>query len=661
MCILFLSKKIKTAVFWLGAFFYSITAFPQEYSVISPDQKIKASVQVGSGISFKLYFSDKELFTGEKLALDIDGAGILGQDPQIKDITITNMHRNVIPEVREKVDTIPEQFQELRIDFQQNFSLVFRAYNNGFAYRFLTHYDQEIIVKKETLQLLFDEDDQAIYQKEDNFVSSYETPYIEGPLSEIEKDQLCLLPYLVAKKNGPKLLITESDLVDYPGMWLVGSATSALHSTFPAYPLELAYAGSIYSHGKVKKTADHIAKTKGERSFPWRIFAVAEKDGDLLSNQLVYLLASPSKLNDVSWIEPGVITFDWWGRRNIYNVDFKAGINTETAKYFIDFASDFGIEYFLFDDGWTSNENLFDIHPDLDMKEVIAYAHEKKVKIMLWLIWSTFAKQMEEALDLYEQWGIAGLKIDFMNRDDQQMVNFYHKVARETAKRKMVVDFHGAYKPAGLRRNYPNILTREGLVEFEYNGWTSYPTPDHHNVLPYIRMVTGSMDYIPCTMNNATKGNFRPVGDRPMGQGTRAHAIALFIVLESPMQMLPDSPSDYYRERTCMDFIAKLPVEWDELKVLEAKIGDYTVLARRNGSDWYLAAITDWDQREFDISFDFLGEGKFEMEYIQDGINADTRAIDYEKYIEIISRTHKKKIRLASGGGWVARITPVNN
>jgi alpha-glucosidase len=437
---------------------------------------------------------------------------------------------------------------------------------------------------------------------------------------------------------------------------LKATGTTTMQSAFPGYPVSFKMEGSPYVQGQVKEHSSYMGKVDGQRSYPWRIFGIAENDAELLSNTLVYQLASPSEIEDVSWIKPGVVTFDWWGRRNIYGVDFKSGINTETAKYFIDFCADFGFEYFLFDDGWSKLDNLLEIHPDLDMKEVMDYASEKEVKVMVWAIWNTFLQQEEEAWELFETWGFSGIKFDFMNRDDQLMVQFFHHVAEEAAKRKMVLDFHGAYKPAGLRRTYPNVLTREALIEFEYNGWTKHDTPTHHNLLPYIRMVAGPMDYIPYTTHNATWKNFRPVGDMPMGQGTRAHSMALFVVLESPLQMLPDSPSDYYKEQECTEFISSIPTEWDNLKVLHAKIGEHTVVARKNGDNWYIGAITDWKAKSFDINLDFLDEANYTIEYIEDGINADTRAIDYMKKSKSVTNTDTIQIDLAPGGGWIAKV-----
>jgi len=351
--------------------------------------------------------------------------------------------------------------------------------------------------------------------------------------------------------------------------------------------------------------------------------------------------------------------FDWWAKKYIYGVDFKSGINTETAKYFIDFCAAQGFRYFLFDDGWCPKDDLLSVNPDLDMKVVTSYAAEKGVDIMLWVIWHALERQWNDAFDQFEKWGIKGIKMDFMNRDDQKMVQFYESVARKAAEKKMVVNFHGAYKPSGLRRKYPNVLTREALIEFEYNGWTEYVTPEHHNLLPYLRMFTGPMDYIPGTTRNSTKSSFRKSGDYPMGQGTRAHAMALFVILSSPMTMLPDSPSDYYREQECADFLANIPVEWDETRLLEGKIGRYTILGRRAGDRWFVGAITDWGTRRFTLNTDFLNTGKYQVDIISDGINADTRAEDYKRSTIFIQKGEDIELNLVSGGGWVASFTPV--
>ncbi len=641
-------------------FIFTFQAFGKEYQLTSPDSKIEIVISSNSKLDLKVNFQSKLLFHASNLFIELNDKTKLGVQPVVNVAKRSSTNKIFVPVIKEKYAKIHEQYNELKLDFDGYFSYVVRAFNDGIAYRFLTSIKDSIVVKKENLNLIFTENDSIYFQKSKTFNSSYETVYQHKAIGDISTDGYCCLPALVEKQSGTKILISESDLEDYPGLWLKATGSPNLKSVHAGYPVEFRNEGSPYGQGQVKRHADFIAKIRGNREFPWRVFVIAEKDADLITNTLIYQLAKPNQIEETSWITPGVVTFDWWGRRNIYGTDFKAGINTETAKYFIDFASEFGFEYFLFDDGWSKQENLFSIHPDLNIEEVMKYAREKNVKIMLWVIWDTFEKQSDAAWDQFEKWGISGIKFDFMNRDDQKMVQFYHRVAKEAAKRKMVIDFHGAYKPAGLRRAYPNVLTREALIEFEYNGWTKHVTPDHDNLLPYIRMVTGPMDYIPFTTHNAQKKNFRPVGDMPMGQGTRAHSMALFVVLESPMQMLPDSPSDYYQERECTEFMSKIPVEWDDLKVLEVKIGDYTILARKKGENWYIGAITDWDSREFEIDFSFLSDGIYEIEYIEDGINAAERAIDYKRKTRNITNKDKIEIKLAPGGGWIARIIKIN-
>jgi len=647
---------------FLGAFlvgavlFNTNPGFCKPVELLSPNGRIIISVDAGDRVKFSVSVDRKEIVSVSGISMTFADQGVPGRDVEITDTSRNTVSRRIKPVIKEKSNVIQEHYNELTLDSGQQYVLTLRAYDEGVAYRFSTSFTGDVTIQSEQDRFRFKSTDSVYCQKEKSFRSSYEKPYSHVPIQELTTGDLCCLPLLVDVTNGPKVVITESDLEDYPGMWLRGTGEASLDATFAGYPLKESYEGRAYGHGRVTEHAEYIAKTKGTRTYPWRIIAIAHQDQDLITNQLVYLLAKPLQLDDVSWIRPGKVTFDWWARRNIYGTNFKADINTDTAKYFIDFAADYGIEYFLFDDGWSNRKDLLDVNSELDMDVITAYAKQKNVGIMLWMVWATLDRQCEQVLDRFSQWGIKGIKIDFMNRDDQKMVNFYHRIAQEAAKRHMVIDFHGSYKPAGLRRAYPNVLTREGLIEFEYNGWTDHANPEHHTLLPFIRMVAGPMDYIPGTMNNAQKKNFRPVGDRPMGQGTRAHSIALFIILESPMQMLPDAPSDYYREHECMEFISHIPVVWDEIRVLEAKLGNYVVLARRDGCEWFVGAITDWQPREFDIRFDFLDKGSYQIEVIRDGINADIRAIDYKKETGTIRKGENRTIKLAPGGGWIARI-----
>jgi len=631
----------------------------QKYILNSPDQKLMAEVTINQGISVKLLKGNEDMVSLSGLSLQAISSNPDFAKFQVKKVFQNSVNETVKPVIRDKAEFYENRYNEMQIVFKTNYSITFRLFNEGLAYRFTTSAKDSLTILKENLDIQFSENDSLRFQPSKSFNSSYETPYEFRKISAIENGNLCHLPALVEKQNGSFVMITEADLYQYPGLWLTGTGKAALKATNPPFPKKYRYTGNIYDHGQIAEKEDFIAKVEGTRTFPWRIFAIAEKEAGLISNNMVYLLASTTELQDVSWIKSGVVMFDWWGKSNIYGVDFKAGVNTETAKYYIDFCAAHGFRYFLFDDGWCAKDDLLHEVPGLNMAEVTAYAKSKGVDVMLWVIWHAVQKQWDQAFDQFEKWGIKGIKMDFMNRDDQRMVEFYEAVAQKAAEKKMVVNFHGAYKPCGLSRKYPNVLTREALIEFEYNGWTNSDNPEHHNLLPYIRMFTGPMDYIPATMRNSTKDNFRPYGDYPMGQGTRAHAMALFVILSSPMEMLPDSPSDYYREKECTQFLTTIPVEWDETRLLEGKISKYTVLARRSGESWFVGAITNQNEKNLNLSTDFLKPGKYHIEMIEDGVNANTRAEDYKKTETNFSSGEILKLKLAAGGGWVARITPV--
>jgi len=640
--------------------FINLPVSSQKYEIRSPDGSLTAGIEISNGI-------DLSIFKGSLPVLKLENIGLVASDSEnpfsefkVQKTVRRRVNEVVRPEIREKASELINSYNELEIRFRSKFAVTFRMFDEGLAYRFSTSLKNELTIYRENLELCFEDGDSVRFQSSGTFNSAYETPYEHEKPAGIGDGKLCNLPFLVEKKDGTFIMVTEADLYNYPGLWLKGTGQPRLSAVNPPCPKTLTATGSPYNLGQVEEAYGYIARVAGTRNFPWRIFAVAGDEAELVSNNMTYLLASPCAISDVSWIKPGVVMFDWWAKHNIYGVGFRSGINTETARYFIDFCAKHGFRYFLFDDGWSPGEDLLKTVPGLDIREVTAYGMEKGVDIMLWVIWHTLGMQWDEAFNQFEKWGIKGIKVDFMNRDDQPMIEFYEAVAAEAAKRKMVVDFHGACKPDGLRRKYPNVLTREALIEFEFNGWTSYDDPVHHNLLPYIRMFTGPMDYIPATMRNSTRENFRPVGDYPMGQGTRAHAMALFVILNSPMTMLPDSPSDYYREQECTGFLAGIPVVWDETRLLEGKIGKYTVLARRSGREWYLGAITDWDKRTISLKTDFLEPGRYWLEAVEDGINADKRAEDYIKVRKEFQAGDSLVVNLAPGGGWVARIMPVN-
>ena len=487
-------------------------------------------------------------------------------------------------------------------------------------------------------------------------MSHNERKYLPQRLSEIAPAFIATLPAVVDVGGGNKVAIAESDVEEYPGLWLRGTGGNGLAATFPPYPLKEKLERD--RDLQVVESADYIASTSGTRTFPWRVIGIAEKDGDLLTNQIVWLLEKPSQIQDTSWIKPGKVAWDWWNANNVYDVDFKSGVNTATYKYYVDFAAKYGIPYIILDEGWYKLGNCLDVVPELNMEELTAYAKEKNVGIILWVVWKTLDDQLEPALDQYAKWGVKGIKVDFMQRSDQILINYYHRVSRETAKRKMLVDFHGDQKPATMTRTWPNLISTEGVRGLEWSKWSADAEPKHNVTLPFTRMFLGPMDYTPGAMLNAQKNTFAPIFNRPMGLGTRCHMLAMYVVFESPLQMLADSPSNYLREPEVMDFLGPVPSVWDETKVLDARIADYVAVARRNGHDWYVGAMTDWTPRELEIDFSFLPEGSFQMEAFQDGVNADRQASDYKMVKSQVNRTTKLKIKLAPGGGWAARIVP---
>ena len=646
-------------IFILGIFLLASMpsyAKAKSYEMASPDNVLTAQVTAGDQISIDVYSNESLLFNIGDIFLETS-TGRIPESYSIKSAKRGSVSRTIVPVIKEKASEIADEYSSLTMKFRDGCVLEIRLYDSGMAYRLSSDKEGEMTVIDEYENFKFDPASTIYFQKDNNMNSGYETLYVVQSMSEVEAGATGNLPALVKLPSGVDVLLMESDVEDYPSMWIERNA-DGFNSHFWNYPKTYNPGGNSYDRRRITSCEEYIAKTNGRRSFPWRIFAVAQEDKDLLTNQLVYQLGPECKLDDTSWIRPGWVTFDWWARWGVYGVDFKAGVNTETAKYMIKFASDFNIPYFLFDDGWTKDDDLTKTIDGLDMPEVVKYADSQGIAVMLWVTYDLFDSQMDKAMEQFAKWGIKGLKIDFLNRSDQEISNFYWRAAKKAAEYNMVVDFHGACTPNGLRRAYPNVLTREGLVEFEFNGWSRGDSPDNRLMLPFIRNVSGPMDYIPGTMNNASQNEFHANGRTPMGQGTRAHFMAMGVIANSPMQMLPDSPSDYYREAECTKFLTAIPTEWDETVPLDCKIGDYVTVARRNGDSWYLASVTDWTPRTIDVDLSFLEKGQhYKVELFKDGVNADIKAIDYKhEYIDV-EGGQTIHLPLASGGGWVAKIS----
>ncbi|MBI9039077.1 MAG: glycoside hydrolase family 97 protein [Bacteroidales bacterium] len=623
------------------------------FELLSPDKQIRIQINVENTIQLSAFFENEQLFEVKNIALiENDQSNVFG-DFKVLDTKIDYIENKLYPVVKTKSAVISEKYNQLVISFNK-FNIEFRAYKEGIAYRFIGKDDKTIIIQNENMDIEFKDNTQLYFPEEVSMLSHNEQLYKNDSIENIETNKFCSLPML-AIPNEINVLVSESSLHNYPGMWLKKSDRNTLRAIFPQYPKETKLIKD--RNEKVITTEEYIAKCNAKRNFPWRIFAIAKNDSDLLINQLVWMLSEENVLKETDWIKPGKVSWDWWNANNIYGVDFESGVNTETYKFYIDFASKYGLEYIILDEGWYKLGNLLDVVPEMNIQELVDYAHKKNVGIILWVIWKTLDEQLDEALTQFEQWGVKGIKVDFMQRDDQWMVNYYEKIAIEAAKHKLLVDFHGNYKPAGLHRKYPNVLTREGLRGLEHNKWADYITPDHNLTLPFIRMVAGPMDYTPGAMRNAAKGNHAIIFDTPMSKGTRVHQMAMYVVFESPLQMLADNPSNYIREPEVMEFLTPVPTVWDETRILEAKIGDYIVNARRSGNEWYIGAMNDWDAREFNIQLDFLEEGKsYQAIIFKDGKNAHRQGSDYKKEVLNVNKNGNITIKMSPGGGWVARI-----
>jgi alpha-glucosidase len=636
--------------------FASRAVSQSSYSLQSPDRRIEIRVHATERMCYDVLYKAKLLLQDSRISIDIDH-NPLGVNPKVVAAKERSANQVLDPVVRQKFAKIRENYNELRLELEGHYALVFRAYNEGAAYRLETSLPQhEVHVYSEEALFSFAGDHTVFYPQEESFFSHNERKYLPQRMSQIAPAAIASLPAVVDAGDGVKVAIAESDLDEYPGLWLRGTSGNGLAATFPPYPLREQLERD--RDFKVVESADYIAVTNGTRVFPWRVLGIAQKDGDLLTNQLVWLLEKPSQVHDTSWIKPGKVAWDWWNANNVYDVNFKSGVNTATYKFYIDFAAKYGIPYIILDEGWYKLGNVLEVVPEINMEELTAYARQKKVGIILWVVWKTLDDQLEPALDQFAKWGVQGIKVDFMQRSDQLLINYYHKVSRESAKRKMLVDFHGDQKPAVMTRTWPNLISTEGVRGLEWSKWSAETDPPHTVTLPFTRMFLGPMDFTPGAMLNAQKVSFRPIHDRPMSLGTRCHQLAMYVVFESPLQMLADSPSNYLREPQMMEFLAPVPTEWDDTKVLDGRIAEYVVVARRSGRDWYVGAMTDWNPRELEVDLSFLPDGNFSMEAYQDGLNADRHGSDYRQVKSRVRKSTKLKLRLAPGGGWAARIHP---
>jgi alpha-glucosidase len=622
------------------------------YSLFSPDKTIEVKVTAGNALTYAIFYKGRPLVAPSAVSMTLAKGVVLGRNGKVKRDKVRPNDTIIKPFVRQKAD-------ELRLDFQGDYAFIVRAYEDGVAYRFETAFKAPITIVAEQAEFTFTADHTVYWPQEDGFQTHQERAFKPTALSAIDVKKFASTPALVAVEGGPKVAVTEADLESYAGMYLARSADfpMKLVGVFPAYPAR----EEAKNDRNIVVTAREpfLAKTAGTRSFPWRVLMIAARDGELIESPMIYRLARTAGA-DFSWVKPGKVAWDWWNDLNLSGVDFRAGVNTETYKHYIDFAAENGIEYVILDEGWYKLGDLLSVNPALDMPAVLAHAKAKNVGIILWMVWKTLDNQFQAAMDQFSRWGVQGLKIDFMQRDDQPVVDFYFKVAAEAAKRRLLVDFHGAFKPTGMYRTFPNVITSEGVMGLEHNKWSRDITPEHDVTLPFTRMFAGPMDYTPGAMLNGGMKNFQIIYSRPMSQGTRCHQLAMYVVYESPLQMLADSPTNYRREPACLSFLSKVPTVWDETRVLDAKVADYVVVARRSGRDWYIGAMTDATERTLTLDLSFLGNEVYAALIYRDGVNADRDGNDYAVSKQSLLGKDPLTIRLAPGGGWAARITPLD-
>ena len=646
-----------------------VSAFAQkQYTLQSPDGKITVTVEAGEQLTYAVTHGNTCVLTPSAIGMRLSDGTTLGSKPVVKNAKTASVSQSVKTKLYKRAE-IPDVYNELTLTLKGSYKVVFRAYDEGVAYRIETDFRKPIIIENETADFNFDADYQGIIpyvlrragQEGDlisqQFYNSFENTYTHTHLSQMDPEKLAFLPLLVELNDGKKAVITEADLEDFPGLYLYnpkgGNSLSAMHA---GYPKMREQGGHNNLQWLVKERENYIAKVDGKRSFPWRCIVISENDKELADSDLVYLLGSPSRIADVDWIKPGKVAWDWWNAWNIYGVDFPAGINNDTYKYYIDFASQYGIEYVILDEGWAVNKkaDLFQVVPEIDIKELVDYGAERNVGIVLWVGYAAIDNDMEHVCQHYADMGVKGFKVDFMDGDDQMIVDFYYRMAETAARHHLFIDFHGAYKPTGLHRTYPNVLNHEGVYGLEQAKWDNESDLVTNEVtIPFIRMVAGPMDYTQGAMRNANKGNFKAVYTEPMSQGTRCRQLAEYVIFESPFNMLCDSPSNYLKEDECTRFIANVPTVWDETIVLDGKVGEYLVIARRKDFRWYIGAITNWEERDLVIDLSVLPNfGAKSGHIFRDGANANRVAQDYVSETAQVMG-NKVKVHLAKGGGAV--------
>ena len=651
---------------------HSSTAAAKTYSLLSPDRKLTLTVSTDSCLTYSLSREGRAVLAPSRASMKWSNGLEPGRNAGRARVSTGRGTSQAATPFYTKA-SVAADYNSLTLS-ANGYAVEFRVYNQGAAYRFVARAGADFDVEAETAEFNFatpakawlpyanmQQEMVAGREFECQFRTSFENTYTVLPLPQHDPLRLAFLPVLV--DAGPKVCITESDLRDYPGMFLNASGGNRLSGVFAPYPRTVVKGGHNDLQMQVTEYEHFLAHSAARRTFPWRIVAVAASDIDLTDIDLVALLAEPTRIADTSWIRPGKVAWDWWNDLKLYGVDFEAGVNTQTYFHYIDFASRHGIEYVILDEGWATlgRNDLFDIVPGIDLQAIVDHARERGVGIILWAGYNAFAPHMERVCSHYAAMGVRGFKVDFMDRDDQPMVNFTWQAAEVCARHRLLLDLHGMFKPAGLQHTFPNVVNFEGVHGLEQMKWAE-PTVDqvtYDVTLPFIRMVAGPMDYTQGAMRNASRTNYRPVFSEPMSQGTRCRQLAEYVIFTSPLNMLCDNPCNYEAEPECTDFIAAVPTVWDESVPIDGRVGEYVLMARRRGDTWYVGGLTDWNSRTVSIDLSFLAPGRYEMTLFADGVNADAVARDFSRTTAVVEAGSSRTVRMAQGGGFAMVLRPV--
>jgi alpha-glucosidase len=628
-------------------------------AVTSPDGRLRLSLNVGEAVTYSVSYKGREVVKPSAIGLNIAGRR-LGAKPKVKKALPRSVNQTITP-LYGKFATLQDSFNEQHVTFDDSYAVILRAYNEGVAYRFVTSLKGTVTVESETAEFNLAGEPEVTFP-ETSTLTSWEVPYLkyQSPAA-IAEGKRAITPALFSYLDaGVRVVVAEADLRSYPGMYLEKHGEN-FRGYYAPYPDSLGMGSWGNFVTVVKKAAPYIARVNGARAFPWRVIIATDDDRTLLVNEIIYKLSTPQAIADASWVKPGKAAWEWWHDAELPGDSVPSGMKNRSAalyKRYVDFAAENGVEYLMWDAGWSNIFDLSQVNPKMDVQEVIRYARSKNVGVFLWCVAAALRENADRYMDMLRGWGAVGLKVDFFDRDDQQAQEWLETIARKAAEHKLMVDFHGCGKPAGLQRMYPNILNFEAVRGAECAKWDLTPNPVHHLTFPFTRMLGGSLDYTPGSMRNRTQQSFKPLDPgMPLTMGTRCHELAMYVIYDQYFAMLCDSPVEYNKYPDVRKFLSNVPVTYDDTRALAASVGEYALVAKRAGKKWYVGGMTDWTARTIEIDFSFLEPGvRYSAEIFTDGYEANQNAESYNHKTETITADTKLKVNMAVGGGVVVEL-----